>query len=477
MVSVPKRLAAVGAALVVGAAMVAAPSGVASAHGAPSANGAPDKVVSAYFADWDVYGRGYHVKDIPATKINVIQYAFGVPSFDPVSGSVGCDILDPWADYQQPYPADLTVNGVADDSTDPDQHIYGSFNQLAELKAANPNLRVEISLGGWTKSTWFSDLAATATRRQQFVSSCIDTFIKGNLPGNSWPPSAGGDGAASGLFDGIDLDWEYPTQVAGGNVDVSPADRHNATLLAAEFRGQLDAYGATTGKHYLLTAALPAATSATKYYELAAFSKSLDWDNVMTYDYNVPSGPSAAPDTLFGHDSRDPNASNWTWNTVGTVANYLLHGVPASKIVVGVPFYGNQYINVSSNKAHGLYGTFDNTGLDANSLQWDQTPQPTYHNLVDEAGVLTADGTGAGGYTAYWNFAAGEPYLANPAGTHALASGPVTTPTVIAFSSPASIGERSLLIKGLHLRGAMVWEISQDSDSHALISALSPVLS
>jgi chitinase len=473
MGSVKKRLAA-ATALVAGLGLSVLPVTTASAH-AP-ANDAPSHVVTAYFADWDVYGRNYHVKDIPVNQINVLQYAFGNPTFDPSTGAVGCNILDPWADYQQPYTADIAVNGVADDSANPDQHLYGSFNQLMELKAAHPNLKIEISLGGWTLSKWFSDLAATPQRRQAFVSACIDTFIKGNLPGNSWPPSAGGEGAAAGLFDGIDLDWEYPTQLAGGNVDYGPADRHNATLLAAEFRKQLDAYGKVTGKHYLLTAALPAASSGPKYYELSQISKYLDWDNVMTYDFNVPGGTVAAPDTLFGHDPRDPNANDWTWNTTGTVANYLLHGVPASKIVVGVPFYGNQYINVSSNSAHGLYGTFDNTGLDPNSLQPDQMPQPTYHDLVDVAGLLTANGHGANGYTAYWDAPAGEPYLSNPAGVHALASGTITTPTVIVYSSPASIGERTVLVKALHLRGAMAWEISQDSDSHALIGALSPIL-
>jgi chitinase len=476
MYSVPRRWRALGA-VVIGAAMAAVPLATAPAAAATHAS-APPRVVSAYFADWDVYGRGYYVADIPANQVNVIQYAFGVPSFDPSTGAVGCDVLDPWADYQQVYwTGDNTVDGVPDDPNNPDQHLFGNFNQLAKLKAAHPNLKIEISLGGWTKSTWFADLAATPARRAAFVSACIDTFIKGDLPGNSWPPSAGGPGAAAGLFDGIDLDWEYPTQVAGGNVDVSPADRHNATLLAAEFRRQLDAYGATTGQHYLLTAALPAATSATRYYELSAISRYLDWDNVMAYDYNVPGGSVAAPDTLFGHDPRDPNANDWTWNTVGTVANYLLHGVPASKVVVGVPFYGNQYIRVSSNRSHGLYGTFDNTGLDPNSLAWDQTPQPTYHDLVDVAGVLTADGQGTEGYTSYWDGPAGEPYLADPAGTHVLASGTVVTPTVITYSSPASIGERTALICALGLRGAMVWEISQDSDSHALIGALAPLLS
>ena len=70
---------------------------------------------------------------------------------------MGCDILDPWADYQQVYwTGDNTVDGVADDPNNPDQHLFGNFNQLRKLKAANPSLKIEISLGGWTKSTWFS---------------------------------------------------------------------------------------------------------------------------------------------------------------------------------------------------------------------------------------------------------------------------------------------------------------------------------
>ena len=180
--------------------------------GRPRQRRAGEGRVCAYFADWDVYGRGYHVKDIPATKINVIQYAFGVPTFDPTTGAVGCDILDPWADYQQPYTADMTVNGVADDSADANQHLYGSFNQLQELKAANPNLKVEISLGGWTKSTWFSHLAATPERGAR--RSCRPASTRSSRAtcrATAGRPSAGGDGAAAGLFDGIDIDWEYPT--------------------------------------------------------------------------------------------------------------------------------------------------------------------------------------------------------------------------------------------------------------------------
>jgi chitinase len=432
---------------------------------------APNKVVSAYFADWDVYGRGYYVKDIPVDKLNVIQYAFGVPTFDAATETPGCAALDAWSDYQQVYwSGENTVDGVADNY--PDQHLYGNFNQLRKLKAAHPDLKVEISLGGWTKSTHFSQVAKTAARRQAFVASCIDTFIKGNLPTGGWPENAGGLGAAAGVFDGIDLDWEYPTALAGGNVDYGPEDRHNATLLAQEFRRQLDALGQTTGQHYLLTAALPAAKSSTKYYELRDFVKQLDWANIMTYDFNVMGGAVAAHDTLFTPDPRDPGAADPTWNTVGTVAYYIAQGVPTHKIVVGVPFYANQYIRSDA----GLYGPFDNTGLDPESLLWDQKPQPSYHDLVDVAGIVTAAGQGQGGFARNWNSWAGEPWLFNPAGVHSLAGGEVTVATTICYSDPVSIGERTSLVKALDLRGAMAWEISQDSDDHALIGALSPIL-
>jgi chitinase len=463
-----KKRLALAAALLLGAGLATVPVTAASANDGRGNGGAPKKVISAYFADWDVYGRGYFVKDIPADKINVIQYAFGVPTYDAATGTPGCAILDPWADYQQVYwTGDNTVDGVADDPSNLDQHLFGNFNQLMKLKKAHPNLKIEISLGGWTKSTYFSTVSKTAALRQAFVASCIDTFIKGNLPGGGWPEGAGGIGAAAGLFDGIDLDWEYPTQVAGGNVNIGPEDRHNATLLAQEFRRQLDALGRANHTNYLLTAALPAARSSTNYYELGAFVRSLDWANVMTYDFNVPGGTVSAPDTLFTSDPRDPNHSDWTWNTVGTVGWYLVNGVPRDKLVVGVPFYGNQYI-----RSNGLYQPFDNTGLDANVLQWDQTPQPSYHELVDNGNIV-----GANGYTRYWNVFAGEPYLTNPAAVHNLSNGTtITVPTTIVYSDPQSIGERTALINALNLRGAMAWEISQDSNSHALISALGPVL-
>ena len=110
-----------------------------------------------------------------------------------------------------------------------------------------------MSIGGWTGSKYFSDAAATPASRQAFVASCIDLIIDGNLPTGGWPTQAGGPGAAAGLFDGINIDWEYPGVDPGNGAHHSPADVANATLLLQEFRTQLDAAGAVAGKHYSLT--------------------------------------------------------------------------------------------------------------------------------------------------------------------------------------------------------------------------------
>jgi chitinase len=143
-----------------------------------------------------------------------------------------------------------------------------------------------------------------------------------------------------------------------------------------------------------------------------------------------------------------------------------------------VPFYAKEYIGTGTAN-HGLYQSFDNTGLDINSLQWDQTPTPTFHNLVDDAGLLDNSGhktAAATGWQLNTSWATFEPWLFNPAATHQLASGAVTTPTFISYDDPSSIGDRATLVRALGLRGAFAWEISQDSNAHSLISKLTPLL-
>ena len=89
------------------------------------------------------------------------------------------------------FGSDISVDGTADAWNMP---IVGNFHQLQELEKKHPNLKVEVSLGGWTYSKYLSDVAATDASRKKFVSSCIDMFVKGNIPAQN-----GYGGAASRL--------------------------------------------------------------------------------------------------------------------------------------------------------------------------------------------------------------------------------------------------------------------------------------
>src|SRR5204862_4003266 len=125
-------------------------------------------------------------------------------SQDESNPNAGDGAGDAFADYGKSYAADISVAGVADTFNQP---IVGNFNQLKKLKAKHPNLKILVSIGGWTYSKYFSDAAATDAARKKLVGSCIDMFIKGNLPSSN---GFGGPGTGAGIFDGIDLDWEYP---------------------------------------------------------------------------------------------------------------------------------------------------------------------------------------------------------------------------------------------------------------------------
>src|SRR5262245_55905707 len=209
--------------------------------------------VVGYFIEWGIYGRNYTVKNVEdsgsADKLTVMNYAFGNVAPDG-NGNVTCQIADPWADYQKPWAPEESVDGVA---VPWGGSLRGNFQQLKALKALHPGLKVLISIGGWTFSKYFSDAALTKESRKRFVSSCIDLFIKGNLPGPVEGDGSGGPGAAAGVFDGIDVDWEWPgSEGNAGNV-IRPQDKENFTKLMQEFRKQLTEAGKVAHGTYLLT--------------------------------------------------------------------------------------------------------------------------------------------------------------------------------------------------------------------------------
>jgi chitinase len=192
------------------------------------------KILGGWFEEWSIYYAGYNIANLQqnhvADNLTHLFYAFAnvsASSTDPASDT--CAIADTWADYSTPYLP--SVSGVP--YTGP---LYGNFAAIQQLKQLHPNLTVVMSIGGASAANTaaFSLAASTAAGRKALAASCIDMFVQGNIaPGV----------AAPGLFDGFNIDWEFPTS----------ADTNNFTALLAEFRSQLNALSRTTHKQYSLS--------------------------------------------------------------------------------------------------------------------------------------------------------------------------------------------------------------------------------
>jgi chitinase len=398
-----------------------------------------DPQIVGYFIQWGIYGRQFYVKDLvdngSAEKLTVIDYAFGnlAPNGD---GDIVCKSFDSWADYGAPMSAENSVDGVADVWGAP---LRGNFNQLLELKAQYPDLRVNISLGGWTGSKWFSDAALTPESRETLVESCIDLFLRGNLPVEN---EAGGTGAAAGVFDGIDLDWEWPASEGNTGNIIRPQDKQNFTALAAEFRQQLDEFGEDVGRDFHLTAFLPADPGKIAAgFEVPAVMDSLDFATFQGYDLAGSWDPSTNHQSKLFAPKGDPLAQ---WSIDTTARTLLAAGAPASKLVMGTPFYGRGWTGVT-NEHNGLYQPA--TGPAAGTWEAGVEDYKVLATLTDE------------GFARYWDGRAKVPWLFD--GT-----------TFWTYDDSQSLGQKAKYVRLNGLGGMMFWELSGDTSDGELISAI-----
>lgn len=402
------------------------------------ASASTGKQVVGYFIEWGVYGRSYLVKNIAtsgsADQLTVINYAFGNVAPD-ASGNVVCMLGDEWADYQIPWSAEQSVDGQAVEWPNP---ILGNFQQLKALKAMYPNIRVVISLGGWSWSKYFSDAALTPESRQTLVKSCVDLFIKGDLPDPGWG-GMGGPGAAAGVFDGIDIDWEYPAAEGNAGNIYRPEDTQNFTALLAEFRQQLDA----VKPGLLLTIAAPAGYDKASKIELAKIMKSVDWINLMTYDFHGPWDTSTNFQSNLLTSFKDPTSPPFSIDAV--VKNYLQAGVPAGQIIVGVPFYGHGWTGVK-NTNRGLY-------------QAAASPAPgTWEDGTEDYKVLKTL-LGTNNYERYWDGKSQAAWIFNGS-------------TFWTYDDEITIKMKTNYVRKSMLGGVMFWELSGDDAAGTLIHAI-----
>lgn len=364
------------------------------------------KMVIGYYPSWATT-RGVPLSAAPTQRLTHINYAFSN-----VSTSGECALGDPTADVEKVYAANESITGKDDDSR---ADFYGNFNQLLELKKQNPQLKVLISVGGWTWSGNFSNAAKDEASRQRFAKSCIDLYLK----------------QYAGVFDGIDIDWEYP--VIGGLTNGSPDDTANFTLLLNELRLQMDALGETNGEHYLLTIAAPVGPGSIRNLDLPGIAAAVDWINLMTYDFHGTWDSTTNFNAPLFRTADDP--ADASLNADATVQRYLAEGVPASKLVMGVPFYGRGWTGVAD-VDHGLYqsaasaapGTHEAGSFEYNDIRDRYLPTWQY----------------------YWNQEANVPWLYDSA-----------SQTFISFDDSRSLEAKAGYVKDQGLAGVMIWEITQ----------------
>ena len=288
-----------------------------------------------------------------------------------------------------------------------------NFRILNKLKEVNPDLKILISIGGWSWSGNFSDAVLTPDSRSKFAKTSVKIVADYDL-------------------DGVDIDWEYPGQIGNNNV-FRPEDKQNYTLMFEALRKELDELSKITGKYYELTTAVGASYSYIEHTEMDRAVKYLDFVNLMTYDFYT-SGDSA------GHHSNlcPPEDYEKDASAHKTVRLFLEAGVPAEKLVMGLPFYGRSWIMKSADK-HGI-----NMPVEGRARGGGYTY--IKDSLVNK-----------NGFVRYWDEKAKAPYLFNS-----------ETNQLITYDDEESVRLKCEYVIDNNMAGMMFWQYASDTNEYLL---------
>ncbi|KAL8382438.1 hypothetical protein RB595_006292 [Gaeumannomyces hyphopodioides] len=260
-----------------------------------------------YFANWDIYGRNYRAKDIPAQNVTHILYSFANLQPDGTVIPGGGD-----ADTAAHDPADPSYPG-------PGNNVDGCVKELFALKNAHRHVKILLSIGGWSWSHNFASAAGSVENRSRFAKTAVELLANWGL-------------------DGIDIDWEYPT---------TEAESESMLRLLIQLREALDGYAAdhAPGYRFLLTMATGAGP---EHYNIMSMHLGrmgvyVDAMNLMAYDFT------GSWDAKSGHQANlrasKTNPSSTPFSAERAVADYLALGVAPDRIVLGMPLYGRSFEN------------------------------------------------------------------------------------------------------------------------------------
>ena len=357
------------------------------------AEGQSSKRIVGYY-----YGKGrpgYRLSDVPAQKLTHLIYSLAVPT-----AQGDCAMRHPEIDVP-------------------------NLQSLGKVKAQNPGLRVLLSVGGWSGSRYFSDVAASTSARSRFSASCLGIVKQYGL-------------------DGLDIDWEYPVTGGKPTDHKRKNDKENLVLLLKQFRSDLDALN--SAKASLLTVATTGYRNHLNDLSLKEMAPIVDWFNLMGYDFNeMQPTVTAHHSGLFASptaEAVDADAARFA-NSDAAVAWYVDQGVPPDKIVLGLPFYGQVWANVPD-KNHGLFEPYQGRPSEDGTLSYREIEQR----------YLPA-------YTRYWDDQAKVPWLYNP-----------RTKIMVSFEDPESIAVKARYVIQRQLGGIMFWDLGQDDSQSNLLKAV-----
>ena len=289
-----------------------------------------------------------------------------------------------------------------------------NFNKLNTLKSINPGLKILISIGGWTWSKNFSNAVLSDTSTQNFAQSAVDIVSKYNL-------------------DGIDIDWEYPGMIGDSNV-YRPEDRTGFTNLFKNIREKLDSVSKQTIKKYFVTTAIGGSLGFLQHTQMDVAQQYIDYINLMSYDFDETYNNMAAHHSNLFTPANMP----YIYSADMCIQNLKKAGVPLSKVVMGIGFYGKGKV-VASTDNNGLYQIPERKAFGGG-----------YTYLKDSV-------VNQKGFVRYWDDASKAPYLFNS-----------EKKIFITYDDEQSVKLKCKYIKKHKLAGAMFWEYSSDKNLYLL---------
>jgi chitinase len=291
-------------------------------------------------------------------------------------------------------------------------HDKENFAVLKGLKQQNPDLKILVSVSGWTWFKNFSDVALTKKSRKVFIDSAVDFVTKYDL-------------------DGLDIDWEYPG-LKGDDNTFRLEDKGNYTLLLKELRLSFNREGNRLHRHLYTSIATGSEKDFLEHTQMAKVQLYVDSINLMTYDMY-------GGDKNTGHHSplyESPDDPKHV-SSNKSVHSYLEAGVKRNKIVLGVPFYGKGWTNVAATR-NGLF----QSGTSSHDLHFD------YGSIES---ILLKPGSG---YVRYWDYSSDSPNLYN-----------ANTQTWVDYEDAESLAHKALYVRDYHLGGIMFWEYTGDPNN------------